>query len=65
MAFDIGQRVTSSFTGAGTITGELTKTEDKDESGKVSITGYQAVIFDNPTLGEKVWEVRKLNPLDE
>lgn len=59
MAFDVGQRVTSRFTGAGTVLGELTKETDGS-----TVTVYQEVEFDNPTLGVKRWEVRKLNPLD-
>jgi hypothetical protein len=64
MALDIGQRVTSNFTGDGTVTGGLTRTTDKDDDGKTIITGYQEVTFDNPTLGTRAWEVKKLNPLD-
>jgi len=65
MAFDIGQRVTSSFTGPGTVTGELTKDTDTADNGKALITHFQTVLFDNPTFGEKQWELKKLYPLSE
>jgi hypothetical protein len=56
MAFDLGQRVTSTFTGPGTVSGELFK-DDGD--------AIQYIRFDNPTLGERPWSVKKLTPLDE
>ena len=56
MAFDIGQRVTSKWTGPGTVTGELTKDEDR--------VCFQTISFDSPALSERPWEVRKLSPLD-
>jgi hypothetical protein len=65
MAFEIGQRVTSSFTGPGTVSGELEKASDTNEKGKIVVTGFQVVKFDNPTIGERRWEIKKLIPLDE
>lgn len=65
MAFDIGQRVTSSFTGPGTVTGELTKDTDTADNGKALITHFQTVLFDNPMYGERRWELKKLYPLSE
>lgn len=57
MAFDLGQRVSSSFTGIGTVTGELTKDEDK--------VCLQEITFDNPALGTRNYEIRKLSPVHE
>jgi hypothetical protein len=65
MAFEIGQRVTSSFTGPGTISGELEKDSDTNEKGKIIITGFQVVKFDDPMIGERRWEIKRLTPLDE
>jgi hypothetical protein len=56
MAFDIGQRVTSRFTGAGIILGEV----KKDVEGVY----IQKVLFDNPALGERDWEIGKLISLE-
>jgi hypothetical protein len=64
MAFDIGQRVTSSFTGPGTVTGELTKESDTGDNGKVVISHFQTVKFDNPVFGERRWELKKLFPIN-
>jgi hypothetical protein len=65
MAFEIGQRVTSSFTGPGTVSGELEKDSDTNDKGKIVITGFQVVKFDSPMIGERRWEIKKLTPLDE
>ena len=65
MAFDIGQKVTSSWTGPGIVTGELVRETETDDKGKTVISAYQKVNFDNPAVGEKLWEVRKLYPVDE
>jgi len=64
MAFDIGQRVTSSWTGPGTVTGELEKDTDTNDNGKTQVTAYQRVTFDNPSIGEKRWAIQKLAPYD-
>lgn len=65
MAFDIGQRVTSSWTGPGTVTGELVREQDTDSrTGKPVIVSYQTVSFDNAAIGERLWELRKLTPVD-
>jgi hypothetical protein len=63
MAFDIGQRVTSSWTGPGTVSGELEK-ETETEDGKTVVTCFQTVTFDGTTIGERRWEIKKLTPLD-
>lgn len=65
MAFDIGQKVTSSWTGPGIVTGELVKEQDTDDKGKTKITSYQMVTFENPLVGEKLWEIRKLTPVED
>lgn len=66
MAFDIGQKVTSNWTGPGIVTGELVKEQEPDDrTGKPVITAYQMVRFENPALGERLWEVRKLNSVEE
>lgn len=57
MAFEIGQRVTSKFTGTGTVTGELHKDEDR--------VCFQEVSFDNPSLGVRDYEIRKLIVVDD
>ena len=57
MAFEIGQRVTSSWTGPGTVTSEITKDEDR--------VVHQGVKFDNPTIGEKIWAIKKLTPFED
>lgn len=65
MAFEIGQRVTSTFTGPGTVTGELSKDSDTGDGGKVVITSFQVIKFDNASIGERRWAISKLYPLDE
>jgi hypothetical protein len=57
MAFEIGQRVTSSFTGPGTVKGGLFRDEYREV--------FQKVDFDNPSLGLRDWLVNKLEPLFE
>jgi hypothetical protein len=57
MAFEIGERITSSFTGPGTIAGPL----ERDEDG----IAVQRVEFDNPMFGTKLREVGKMQPLYE
>ena len=56
MAFEIGERITSSFTGPGTIVGPLERDEDN--------TAVQRVQFDNPMFGTKLREVGRMQPLD-
>jgi hypothetical protein len=56
MAFEIGDRVTSSWTGPGTVTGPL----QRDEDG----IAVQLVKYDNPQMGERLREVGKLQLLD-
>ena len=56
MAFEIGERVTSSFTGPGTIVGPL----ERDEDG----VAVQRVRFDNPLFQERLREVGRMQPLD-
>jgi hypothetical protein len=51
MAFEIGERVTSSFTGSGTVLGELFKDEGDF---------YQRVNFDLLILGERDYRIDKL-----
>ena len=69
VSFEIGQRVTSKWAGPGTISGELEKDQESevDTSGRTrtSVTCFQKVLFDNPAVGERRWEIRKLNPLGE
>ena len=64
MAFDLGQRVTSNFTGAGTVTGELRK-EIETEEGKTLVLFFQTITFDNPTIGTRDYEIKKLNRIEE
>lgn len=60
MAYDIGDRVISKFTGPGTVTGLPFRTYDdeNDKTGQVA----QEVTFDLETLGKRDWLVRKLSP---
>lgn len=57
MAFEIGERVTSRFTGPGTVAGEMFKDEDRD--------CLQRVKFDNAMFGERDWLVKKLEPFTD
>lgn len=65
MAFDIGQRVTSSWTGPGTVTGELEKESDISDAGTPIVTAYQRVAFDNPIIGERRWKVQRMDPYED
>jgi hypothetical protein len=56
MAFEIGERVTSAFTGPGTILGPLERDEDR--------TPLQRIQFDNPLLGERLRPIKGLSHLD-
>lgn len=55
MAFEIGERVTSRFTGPGTVIGEMTKDEDRE--------CFQTVRFDSAMFGERSYSIKKLEPL--
>jgi hypothetical protein len=57
MAYEIGERVTNSFTGPGTVTGELVR---DPEFGPT-----QTVKFDNTSLGERRWAISKLFPAED
>lgn len=57
MAFDLGQRVTSRFLGTGTVVGELHRDDDR--------ACIQRIAFDNPLIGEKEYEIRKLDLVSE
>jgi hypothetical protein len=56
MAFEIGERVTSSYTGPGTIVGPLERDEEN--------IAVQFVQFDNPVFGRRLREVGKMQPYD-
>lgn len=56
MAFDIGERVTSTWTGPGVVVGLL----ERDEDG----VAIQMINFDSVHLGMDMWEVGKLRPLN-
>jgi hypothetical protein len=62
MAFDIGQRVTSKFFGAGTVKSDLFRHIDEDDP-QHPVT-YQRVKFDKNGI-ETAVAVAKLYPLDE
>jgi hypothetical protein len=57
MAYDIGERVQSRFLGKGTILGEIFKDAEGD--------ALQRVRFDNPSVGEKDYEVKRLSPVED
>ena len=57
MSFEIGDRVTSQFTGHGTVTGAAFKTYDGEWA--------QEVTFDLPSLGARDWLVKKLAPTED
>ena len=63
MAYDIGERVSSRFLGDGTVVGEVFKV-DTDDSGRGGVA-IQRVKFDNPAVGERDYEVRKLIPRED
>lgn len=56
MAFEIGERITSSFTGPGTIIGPLERDEDN--------VAIQRVQFDDPVFGIRLREVGKMQPYE-
>ncbi len=55
MSFQIGQRVTSHFTGAGTIQSDILPREEGE------MDKYQLVEFDNTRLGTRPWAIMKLD----
>lgn len=60
MSFNIGTRVTSNFTGFGTVTsGIVIDTEEKDGPK------CQKVLFDLESLGERLWPICKLERAGE
>jgi hypothetical protein len=63
MAYDIGERVESRFLGKGVVIGEIFKV-DTDENGRGG-TALQRVRFDNPAVGEKDYEIRRLVPVED
>ena len=56
MSFRIGQRVTSHFTGEGTITSDIIIDEEEKNGPKC-----QKVLFDSELLGERLWAIMKLD----
>jgi hypothetical protein len=58
MAFSIGQRVFSHFCGEGTVTSEIIL----DEPGRPK---KQFVKFDHPSIGEREYEIGKLDRVGE
>ena len=64
MSFNIGTRVKSRFCGDGTVTGGLIKETEIDE-GKTNVICKQKVRFDLEVFGEREYEIKKLQTLDE
>jgi hypothetical protein len=59
MSFRIGQRVTSHFTGEGTIESDILPREDQSDEK------CQIVHFDCPILGTRPWAIMKLDRVGE
>ena len=57
MAFEVGERITSLFTGPGTVVGPLERDDDQ--------VAVQRVRFDNPVFGERLREVRRMYPFED
>jgi hypothetical protein len=57
MAYDIGERVNSRFLGRGLVIGDVFKDPEGDT--------LQRVRFDNPAIGERDYEVRRLAPAED
>ena len=57
MAFEVGERITSSFTGPGTVVGPLERDDDQ--------VAVQRVRFDNPVFGERLREVRRMESIGD
>ena len=55
MSFRIGQRVTSHFTGEGTIISDIVIDEEKNGPK------CQKVVFDSGIMGERLWPIMKLD----
>ena len=55
MSFRIGQRVTSSFTGSGTIQSDILPREESTDDKQ------QIVQFDSALLGTRPWAIMKLD----
>ena len=64
MSFNIGTRVKSRFCGDGTVTGELIKETEIDE-GKTNVICKQKVRFDLEVFGERDYEIKKLQSLED
>ena len=64
MSFNIGTRVKSRFCGDGTVTGELIKETEIDE-GKTNVICKQKVRFDLEVFGEREYEIKKLQSLED
>lgn len=60
MAFEIGERVSNSFTGPGTVVGPLERPYESDNDR----TPYQRIKFDHPLFGERLHTISNLNPYD-
>jgi hypothetical protein len=54
--YRIGQRVKSNFTGAGTVTSAIIIDPLEADGPKC-----QKVLFDNNSLGERIWPIMKLD----
>lgn len=57
MAFEIGERVKSSFTGEGTVISDMLPNEPGEPR-------EQEVQFDHATLGRRRWQIGKLSPVN-
>ena len=55
MSFRIGQRVTSTFTGEGTVESDILPREDTEDDKQ------QTVAFDSTILGTRPWAIMKLD----
>lgn len=61
MAFEIGQRVTSRFTGDGIIISDMLP-RDEAEPNEPRV---QMVEFESPALGTRPWAIYKLDPVGD
>jgi hypothetical protein len=59
MSFRIGQRVTSHFTGEGTISSDILPREEQTDDNQ------QIVQFDSGILGTRPWAIMKLDRVGE
>lgn len=53
MAYEIGERVASTFTGPGTVKGPMVKDDGE---------AFQLIKFDSNLFGERLWRISKLSP---